>query len=99
MGASRPKRVLENTARASNPYNELADNSLTLTFRPCLPQALQNTAGEGFLKNHATAGRELALLEQAANNASEADPTRLAQVAAAVAEAAGIKDYQPWAFV
>ena len=98
MAAFRPRRVLENVARASNAYNEPAGNSMSLTFRPRDPQASQNTAEEAFPTDQATVDRELALLEQAANNASEADPERLAQVAAAVVEAAGIEDHQPWTF-
>jgi hypothetical protein len=99
MAAFRVRRVLENVTRASNGYNEPAGNSMTLTFRSRSPQASQNTAEEGFPTDQATVDRELALLEQVANNASEADPERLAQVAAAVVEAAGIEDHQPWSFV
>ncbi|PMD16552.1 hypothetical protein NA56DRAFT_708778 [Hyaloscypha hepaticicola] len=95
MAAFRPRRVLENVARVSNGYKEPAGNSMTLTVRPRPPQASQNTAEEGFSTDQATADRELALLEQAVNNASEADPERLAQVVAAVVEAAGIEDHHP----
>ncbi len=72
---------------------------MILAFLPRPPQASQNTAEEGFLTDQATADRELALLERAANDASKAEPGRLAQVAAAVVEAVGIENYQPWNFV
>jgi hypothetical protein len=98
MLAFRAERVLQNAARASNAYNEPAGNSMTLTIRPRLPQASQNTAEERFTIDQAAADRELAWLAQQVES-FEADPERLAQVAVDIAEAAGMEDHQPWDFV